>query len=395
MHRGVIILVVGAMKRKDWKKIFAFFLLMIPPIATLFSEWFGKLVKVPSSIAKFDKGNYFPYFAAVGLVFVISLIMVYVSPWYFFKRGEKENGEKPISHFFKHFIGRVILGEGLRSFYGLFLFVLLAVITTAWLPDSIANREVLKAVGTVIYLISVIFVTAWVYEPKTEKTPSIETLVYGLSGTKGWEAIEQFECEDLKRNKEKNGIKLNLIPLYISIWLHAHKKKSLERIFLLYTDAHSKDKNKDSQFKPEVKEHLRKFFEKASECMNIAFEVYWPHEGPEIIGRGEKTIEVKFIYVGSGNDVLEVKEKLGESKELQQLLKERSEKVVFHVTGGTAVMTAAMMFEAIKGDAQAEYTVQGKYDEEPEKIIKSWNITPDIIPDVWEAFEWFFERRGL
>lgn len=284
----------------------------------------------------------------------------------------------------------------------------MAVITTAWLPDSIAGKNIFMAGGTVFYLVSVIFVTAWVYGPTKEKTPITETLVYGLSGTTGWDKLDLFSCEDMERNREldKDGrkVRLNLIPLYISIWLHAYEEKTLKRIFLLYTRLHSKkeDSTSDSNDRPEldsnVKENLRKFFKKTSGCMNVAFKIHWPKEKDEeieVVGSGERTIDVHFIYVGSGNDVLEVKKKLGEDEKLQELLKKESEKVVFHVTGGTAVMTAVMMFEAIKGDARAEYTVQGKQDKDPNEIIKSWDITPDMIPDFWQAVEWFFERQGL
>ncbi|ASJ09269.1 hypothetical protein A3L11_08520 [Thermococcus siculi] len=388
------------MGRDTLKKITASLVLSVPPVVMLLSGQLEGIVSPPEIIRSIDDG-YFPYLLASLAVFLVSVAMVIASPWYFVggAKGEtSKEGRKPISHFLRHFLGRILLGEGLRSLYGIFLFVLLAVITTAWLPDAISEGDVLKTVGTIAYLLSVVFVTAWVYRPKTEKKLTVETLVYGLSGPWGWKAIGQFDCDDLRRNRRKESpdgrkLSLNIIPLYLSLWLHAVREGTLKRVFLLYTDMHSE--NDGSRFKPEVREWLGTFLQKASECMGATFNVHWPGEGVETIGRGSRTIEVKFIYAGSGNDVLEVKKGLGDHEELQRLIEEESEKVLFHITGGTAVMSAAMMFEAIKGDARAEYTIQNTYDREPEEILKVWDITPDMMPDVWDAFERVFERLGL
>ena len=342
----------------------------------------------------------FELFTLISLIFlIVSVVLAIICA----KWGIKEPGVS-ILDFVRLFISRYFVGELTTSIYGLLLFVIFAVVLTAWLPDSIENGEPVWTLGLIFYLIGTIMITAWVYPPPKKKPTSdrpepADYLVYALSKPSNWKEVGGIECDKLKMNPRP----INILPLYVSMYYHLNPPEDfgagrrLKGIYLLITDEHVA--GKDSPVKEEVRLKLRAFLEKASDCLGVRFNVHWPCEGVETIGKGENEVFIKFVYVGDGNRVKEVYSSIASSEigeRIDRSLKGEGE-VSFHITGGTAAISSAMMLHAIRGSLHAEYAKQGVFNVPPEELLQRVDLDifdlDLLIRELREYFEREYEKE--
>ena len=364
-----------------------------------------------------DFGKY-PWFVVSSIIlFVFSLILVPASGWSFRKNPS-------IWDFLRLFLSRYFVGEMITSLYGLFIFILFAIVLTSWLPDAFTMGEYWFLLGNVFYFLSIVFLTAFVYPAPARKPrlehPKTKHLVYGLSyPSKTWNLIEKAKCEDMKRNrkilsmenksvnckslkcgedpksqKNMNGGPVSLFPLYVSMYYH-FSAGPLEYVHLIVTKSAHFEKDSPC-LKKDVKENLRLFFRKASKCLKARFSVNWPCGGREEIvppeGDLKRVINVDFIPISDHNDVKRTFQEIGKSQ-IASLLEENSGDVTFHLTGGTAPMSIAMMLHAIKGDTHAEYAKQNVFDVEPEELLVSVDMNVLDLEDLAKELKRYFERE--
>ncbi|WP_010478249.1 hypothetical protein [Thermococcus zilligii] len=310
--------------------------------------------------------------------------------------------------FVRLFLSRYFVGEMITSLYGLLLFVIFAVILTAWLPESIMDRNPLLTAGFIAYFIGTILITAWVFPPKVENEPDddrpapVDYLVYALSLPGNWSRVREIECERLKKNPQLNSGPINILPLYVSMYYHLNPHGKLRGVYLLTTEKHTentgetgKDQTSPRPLKKEVREELRSFLEKASECLGVRFIVHWPLDRPESIGNGEREVFIKFVHVGDGNIVKEVYQSIA-SSEIEERIKESLEgkgEVSFNITGGTAVMSSAMILHAIRGSVHAEYVKQGAFDMEPAELLQKIDLNIFDLDTLVRELRDYFERQ--
>lgn len=392
----------------EWRKVVSAGLLIFTGLAILIphTSWCGPNI-----------GKY-PWFVVSSfLLFVLSLILVPTSGWGFRKNPS-------IWDFLRLFLSRYFVGEMITSFYGLFIFVLFAIVITSWLPDAFTTREYWFLVGNVFYFLSTIFLTAFAYPAPSRKPlvehPKTKHLVYGLSyPNEAWNLVEKARCEDMRRNrkisggenksvnckslkckedpksqKSTNARPVSLFPLYVSMHYHS-SAGPLEYVHLIVTkDAHF-EKGSPCLEKG-VKENLRSFFRKASECLRVEFTVNWPCENVEHIKaegiNPQRNITVNFVPISDPNDVKRTFHEIGNS-DLAKLIEENSGDVTFHLTGGTAPMSIAMMLHAIKGDTHAEYAKQNVFDVEPEELLVSVDMNVFDLEDLAKELRKYFERE--
>jgi hypothetical protein len=338
-------------------------LLLAPPVAFY----------VPPKVVRYS-----PFLMASVVVFIVSLFM--------YHRARKRSEVGLETFLSVQFVG-LVLGQ-VESLLGVLLFILLAGVLTASLPDSIADGEPLKTAGTILYTFSIVLITYWLVEPKKEprsvkkELRKTRYLVTALS-IPSWDAdrILHADCDMLRRNSAElnNGPKRqNIVPLFQAISYHLPR---LERVFLLVSESILKWKgDRTTQY---VREYLgergfdvqgsafeakmRAFFLKLSECTGRPVLVRWPDGRRESIGGGEGVIEFVMVPAGNFDDVEECREAIKGA--LGEILKKESGEVTFDVTGGKTLVSVAMAIEAIKGDCQAEYTRQDVQDVEPEESL--------------------------
>ena len=348
-----------------------------------------------------DFGKY-PWFVVSSIIlFVFSLILVPASGWSFKKNPS-------IWDFLRLFLSRYFVGEMVTSIYGLFLFALFAIVLSSWLPDAFTEGSYWFLIGNILYFLSIIFMTAFVYPAPARKPhmehPKTKHLVYGLSKYhKSWNLVKKATCDDMRRNRKippeegssnGKGKPVSLFPLYVSMYYH-FTSGPLESLHLLVTkDAHFESGS--SRLENNVKKSLKEFFMKASECLEAGFSVNWPCEGQEeIVSPGinpKRVINVDFIPLSDHNDVKRIFQEIGKSQ-IASLLKKNSGDVTFHLTGGTATMSIAMMLHAIKGDTHAEYAKQNVFDVEPEELLVSVDMNVFDLGDLAEELKKYFERE--
>ena len=373
----------------NWRKLIAFVILMLPAV--------GMLIGINISS---DTSFGYKYFS------VLSFIVLLVSVIGSFKGGRWHpygEGRGSIGTFVRTFLSRLFIGELSRSFYGLFVFVMFAIILTAWLPDAFESGNLWFLSGTVFYFLSLVFMTAFVYpsrmkdELKDSKPMPARYLVFALSVPNNWEKVQDISCKDLRRNTAR----INILPLYVSLYYHlTHPERKLEKLFLVITrDGHLKDE--ETMMK--IKDALRVFFNKMSMCLieegiKVKFRIFWwgseyyPDVEPTIAENGEKTVDVKFIIVSDSNDVKGTFEEIKQCKELVEAIENDSKDVVIHLTGGTATMSIALMFHAIKGDTHAEYMKQGITDREPEELLVGIYMDVFDLEDIVRELNSYYER---
>ncbi|WP_237266248.1 PDDEXK family nuclease [Thermococcus cleftensis] len=339
--------------------------------------------------------DYVVFLMASLIVFLISFGLALFAGW---KLGGSRRDSLGV--FFSTFLSRYFIGELAVSAYGLFLFVLFAVILTAWLPDAIKMGNPWFVLGTVFYFLSIIFATAFAYPAPKKKEkmdhPKTRYLVYGLSFPSNWDLVNNASCEDMRRNRKINAngkeAPVSLFPLYVSMHYH-FKDGPLESLYLLVTkEAHLASLD-PPKLKTEVKDLLLLFFEKASKCLDVRFLVRWPSEDEEKIESGPgRTITVNFVPIRDSNDVRMIFQDIRGSR-IAELIKENSGDVTFHLTGGTAPMSIAMMLHAIKGDAHAEYARQRVFDVEPNDLLVSVDMDVFDLEDLVRELRDYFERQ--
>ncbi|NJE31245.1 hypothetical protein E3E38_09345 [Thermococcus sp. 18S1] len=346
----------------------------------------------------FSPLNYAVFSIASLGVFIISFILALLAGWRL--RG---SGRNSLGVFFSTFLSRYFIGELAVSGYGLFIFVLFAIILTAWLPDALEMGNPWFISGTILYFLSIIFATAFAYpapkEVGREEHPKTRHLVYGLSYPGSWGLIEGADCETMRRNRKVNAdgkeVQVSLLPLYVSMHYHL-TGGPLEHLHLLVTREAHLESIDPPKLRKNVKELLRTFFGKASECLKVSFVVRWPGETPEEISAGnvtpERKVQVEFVPIRDSNNVREIFKDIGNSR-VAQLIDENSGDITFHLTGGTAPMSIAMMLHAIKGDTHAEYARQRVFDVEPEKLLLPVDMDVFDLEDLVRELREYFERR--
>ncbi len=390
--------VISLKGSRNWKKFFSAVLLLLAIVP---------LQVMGAAKPMADGAKCFLVTSTLLLVMAVVLIMIVEHQREGAPEAEERGGKgKPLERlldFIRLFLSRFFVGEMLTSIYGLFLFVLFAMTLTAWLPAGMQYAQPVFTLATVIYVIDIILLSAWVYGPltgrkKDTKPTGVKYLIYALSSPVGrnqninWDVnrIKTADCADLRRD----NVSINIVPLYVS--LHRHFGK-LEKLFLLHSNVHLGNRK-------ETENGLRAFFEKASECLRkdhgecVSFRVHWE----EIFSGGstetippagcERTIEVHFVDIGSANDVMEVYHTLRKNRRLAELLEKHRREVLFHVTGGTAVVSAAMVLHALKRDVRAEYLRQDATGKEPWESLREIDIDlfedlGDIVQELREYFE--------
>ncbi len=232
----------------------------------------------------------------------------------------------------------------------------------------------------------------------------VRYLVYALSVPRDWENVGKLSCDELRRN----AARINILPLYVSLYYHlTHPESKLEKLFLVITkDGHLKDE----KTRNEIKEALKVFFDKMSDCLfgkgiDVKFKIHWweseyyPDIKPATAGNGERTIDVRFIVVSDSNDVKGTFEEIKQCKELMEAIESDSKDVGIHLTGGTATMSIALMFHAIKGDTHAEYMKQGITDREPEELLVGIDMDvfdlEDLVRELNSYYERIYEKEKL
>ncbi|CAD5244298.1 hypothetical protein [Thermococcus camini] len=127
--------------RLNGRDILWMVLLLIPPAAFY----------VPSNIVKYS-----PFLIASVVVFVVSLLM--------YHRARKKSEVGLEAFLSVQFVG-LVLGQ-VESLLGVLLFILLAAVLTAWLPDSVSDGRPLETVGAILYTVSIALLTYWLVEPE-------------------------------------------------------------------------------------------------------------------------------------------------------------------------------------------------------------------------------------
>ncbi len=383
------------------KAIASVLLIAIP--ATMFVH---RHLSLPYAGYLFNQDQDFEIFTIAALIFlIISAVLAFGHA----KWGIREPGIT-IWDFVRLFLSRYFVGELTTSLYGLLLFVIFAVILTAWLPDSVEDHNAGWTIGLVFYFIGTILITAWVFPPRVEnglddgKPVPVDYLVYALSAPRNWSRVKEIECERLKLNPEP----LNILPLYVSMYYHLNSPDSkdgkLKGVYLLITKKHTENGKKEGthedQTEPHpleknVREELRVFLERASECLGVRFKVHWPCDEPESIGNGEREVFIKFVYVGDGNRIKEVYRSIANS-EIEQRIDESltgKEEVSFHITGGTAAISSAMILHAIRGSVHAEYAKQGVFNVEPIELLQRIDLNIFDLDLLVRELRDYFERQ--
>jgi len=121
-----------------WRKISAFFVLMIPSVAMFFQGCTCGFLSCPGL-----QSRYCPFLVASVIVLVLTVVMAKVSGW-----SLTGSGRNSLGNFFRLFLSRFFIGELALSLYGLFIFVIFAIILTAWLPDALENNKPMLAMGS-------------------------------------------------------------------------------------------------------------------------------------------------------------------------------------------------------------------------------------------------------
>ncbi|RLF89845.1 hypothetical protein DRN82_03980 [Thermococci archaeon] len=320
-------------------------------------------------------------FGAV-IFLLVSIALARYAGWKI--RGE---GSDSLLTFLRLFIPKFLVGDVL-TLYGISLFVLFAMTLTAWLPDGLEEGDLIFTISTLTYTLGLVFLSAWVFGVPRKSTPlpaRAKYLVASLS-ISNWSddnVFERAKCQDFLRGTVYEGDKpLNIIPLYAAL---AYHRDRLEKVFLLVSNKVAGE--------IERRRYLERFFSVASKCLGLKFVVNFgelsPGRGECIVGEGRE-VHVHFIRIGSGQDIKEVKNSI--SAELSDLLGKEGSDVVFDITSGTAVISVAMILEAIKGDARAEYLLQNCEKEYKSECIELIELTLFDFEDLVREFREYFER---
>jgi len=421
---------VGLWLRKNWRKIVASILLVLP--STVLLQWIkeellrSKIKKVVLFVTVHILHTNTP--TRFQLFFLATLMLFVVS---FFLMLEPGRWRTNVLDFIRLFLSRAFIGELSTSLYGLLVFVFFAVILTQWLPNALQMGDTYYTAGSILYFLSLVFMSAFVY-PAPRKAPSssgelppkVKYAFYPLSGPAGWERVSEISCECLKRNAlddDSVGCREerppNIVPVFLSLYNQLCRVNSgqendgngeevrLRKVFLGITDIHlKKEENEKGEevvlhvLSEPIIEFLRGFFKKVSECVGEncerpRFLVRWygRNEEPEVIGDGGHEVQVEFVYLGSGNDLMKAWNALRGNEELQDIMENESGDIVFHLTSGTAVISAAVTLEAVRGDAHMEYIVQGKYN--IRELLKQMDVSIFELDDLVEEIKKYFERQ--
>ncbi|ASJ15764.1 hypothetical protein A3L04_01090 [Thermococcus chitonophagus] len=320
-------------------------------------------------------------FGAVAFL-LMSIVLAMHAGWKI--RGERSDS---LLTFLRLFIPKFLVGDVL-TLYGISLFILFAMTLTAWLPDGLEEGDIVFAVSTLMYTFGLVFLSAWVFgvpRKSTQLPARAKYLVASLS-IPNWgddSVFERAKCEDFLRGAVYEGNRpLNIIPLYVAL---AYHKDRLEEVFLLVSDRVAGE--------IERREYIERFFSMTSKCLSLKFVInfgeLFPGRGEVVIGEGRE-VHVHFIRIGSGQDIKEVKNSV--STGLSDLLEREGSEVIFDITSGTAVISVAMILEAIKGDARAEYLLQNCEKEYKTECIELIELTLFDFEDLVREFREYFER---
>ncbi|WP_460127083.1 hypothetical protein [Thermococcus prieurii] len=356
-------------------------------------------------------GDYMPFLEVTAILFLLSVALALKAGWGLCGKstgGNNEKGDEPkLLDFLRFFLLRYFVGEALRSIYGLYIFVLFAVTLTAWLPDGFENGNVPFILASVLYFLSSVFFTAWVYGPPKRKGSDVEVLVFPLS-IPNWtpENLDPQKdprvCEKLCRNE---GTKNIVVPLLA----HLARHPTIRTVVFLVTDTVYNGAKRFPGLKTEEgREYIRalvkvietcrfywsnyigtdaeltvSFKSEMFNCGEFDWDIKWDDledddveiDLPNDDENGKNKLTVRFVRIGKANNLHEIKRRI--NRAFSKIEDKNSSKVLFDITGGTAVVSAAIILEAIKGDYRAGYVAlpQGTVGvEEAKKKLKSNDI---------------------
>ncbi|WP_145955409.1 hypothetical protein [Thermococcus henrietii] len=352
-------------------------------------------------------GDYMPFLGVTTLLFLLSVALALGAGWGLCGKSMGRNNEKgdepKLLDFLRFFLLRYFVGEALRSIYGLYIFVLFAVTLTAWLPDGFENGNVPFILASVLYFLSSVFFTAWVYGPPERKGSDVEVLVFPLS-IPNWtpEDLDPQKdprvCEKLCRNEGTRNI---VVPLLA----HLARHPTIRTVVFLVTDTVYNGARSFPGLKTEEgREYIRALVKvietcrfcwsnciktgaeltksKTFNCGGFDWDIKWDDLEDDDVGidlpnDGKNGLTVRFVRIGKANNLHEIKRRI--NRAFSKIEDKNSSKVLFDITGGTAVVSAAIILEAIKGDYRAGYVAlpQGTVGvEEARKKLKSNGINP-------------------
>ncbi|NJE01400.1 hypothetical protein [Thermococcus sp. JdF3] len=327
--------------------------------------------------------------SSVGHLFLMSSAGVFIVSVLLYFEARKKADIGLEAFLSTQFIG-LVLGQ-VESLVGLILFVLLAAVLTAWLPDSVVEGRLAATMGTILYTISIVLLTYWVVEPKQKasrrkKLKKTKYLVSALS-IPNWDPDKVLggDCEDLRKNSAKlnNESKMqNIVPLFQAVSYHLPR---LDKVFLLVSK--SVINLKWERLKPVEREFIenylmvkgvvvpesafkakmKAFLLKLSECTGRPILIRW-HDGQrESLGTGTEVLEFEVVPAGDFDDIEECRRAI--KKALGELLEREGGEITFDITSGKSLVSVAMAIEAIREECQAEYVKQGIQDVEPEESL--------------------------
>ena len=332
-------------------------------------------------------------------VFLVSLLL-FLASW--------KRRHVGLSAFLHAYFINLIVGN-VRSFFGIFVFILLAAILTQWLPDAIESGSLYWALWNVLYLLSILFMTYSVSVPSKVREEGLRKtryLVFALSWP-NWSptTLAEAECEKLFRNSAdlsgKGGRPPNIVPLFVAA---AHHLERLERVYLLvsrselgYRVGDPKERERLHSYlhsrgvTPEgndFRDTVRLILLKLSECTGRGITVEWPDGSFERLGGGD--IVFKLAVAGDFDDVDECRSVIRSLTE--RIIERESEELTFDLTGGKTLVSVAMALTAIRRECQAEYMRQNVYDEAPEKLLKKVDLDIFTVEDLLEELKEVFEE---
>lgn len=175
--------------------------------------------------------------------------------------------------FLRFYVFRFFIGELTTGIFGLNIFVLFAITLTQWLPDGLENGDAMFSTATVLYFLSMLFFTGWVYPPgrgKQQGTDTVRYIVYPLS--KPNYTPEVFEDLDICKKLDGNctlreGILPNINPLYFYLRKSCGEGCFIEGIFLLLSDKVMKGFYETDGIE------LLTFFDTVSSCIESKYNV--------------------------------------------------------------------------------------------------------------------------
>ena len=355
-----------------WILVFSTIIIVIPPNSTFNSFHLPKIIQKITT-------NYlsivfiFVFVIGIFLYLLVKNLKNKLSP-------EKRNLTHQIKVVFSAFLSGKVFGLD-----GLAIFFLYSASLFNWIPSFLKEGKVFKSVCILLACIDgflYLFYKALEKYIPNKKPSDIfpekrKVLIRAISFAKRevedrrryLEHLLKASCENLVNNKNLPSEISNLGPLFKAIYYHAHKGP-LEKVYLLVSENLAMFNPDHSKEISELNQKILKVLEeKIRNCIG-------------------KEIEINFVGKEKGIDF----ENYHELREvLLKILKEVQKNydtsdITVDISGGTSVVSAALMLIAVKGHIQAQYISQR--DPQILKVIDT-NVleVSDLLEELFEKFE--------